>query len=396
MALELNKLTYQVDDLCETLLNRSEELAASVPVAREELRIIAQHPTDLDKKIQKALNFRWAGAIPTDEQLDAIFPAPALPERADIIAADGSQVYPDRHGLALYYLINIGSIVFKHGLGKAPECFSQPAVYHETKDLYDGENLVAAALINARRDITELAELAVRATQLEKDDSAPTLTLLDNGLLLYFSLQATDRAQLDEILRLYLAELDNLRRSGAVIAGIVDRPQAASVVRLLRLATMELDEINEDTLRVTSPFERIIDRRLFEELPPEHRTAVFANASPQNTDFYKPRGHKIHFFYLNAGGNSGTILRVEIPEWVANDPEKLDLVHAGIVEQSRVTGGFPYVLMRAHELAIVSNAERNDLDQMVMQAMIQRGMSPEQSLKAQGKAWTGGSKRRYR
>ncbi|MFQ5408771.1 MAG: DNA double-strand break repair nuclease NurA, partial [Anaerolineales bacterium] len=224
----------------------------------------------------------------------------------------------------------------------------------------------------------------------------PALALLDNGLLLYFALQATGRKQIASVMTPYLDELDRLRESGAAVAGVVDRPRAASVIRLLRLAALDIEEINDDALRVAQPFERLSDRRLFEDLPPGHRTAVFVNASPTNTDYYQPRGHKIYFFYVNAApAREAVILRVEVPQWIAEDPTLLDLAHAGIVEQSRVTQGFPYVLMRAHELAVVALRERGELDRMVMRAMMQRGLSPELSIKAQGKAWTGGSKRRF-
>ena len=85
-----------------------------------------------------------------------------------------------------------------------------------------------------------------------------------------------------------------------------------------------------------------------------------------------------------------------MPEWVAKDKNKLDLAHAAIVEQCRVSDGFPYVLMRAHELAVVTMSERREFDQMVMGALIRRGLSPSISQKARGKAWTGAAKRRYK
>jgi len=43
---------------------------------------------------------------------------------------------------------------------------------------------------------------------------------------------------------------------------------------------------------------------------------------------------------------------VEVPEWVAQDTAKLGFgAPLRWWEQSRVSDGFPYVLMRAHELA---------------------------------------------
>jgi hypothetical protein len=222
------------------------------------------------------------------------------------------------------------------------------------------------------------------------------VTLLDNGLLLYFSLQTQDQKLIEAVLRDYLSQLDHLKQSGAAVAGVVDRPRAASVIRLLHLATLKPEEITDAGLRDLGSFRHMTDAMLFDFLKPGERSALFVNASPANQIYYKPRDHTIYFFYLNAGRpGKDALLRIEVPEWVAKDKAKLDLVHAAIVEQCRVSDGFPYVLMRAHELAVVTMNERREFDQMVTGALIRRGLSPSISQKAQGKAWTGAGKRRY-
>jgi hypothetical protein len=50
----------------------------------------------------------WRGAEPLGERLDERHTPGVPPEPAILIAADGSQIYPDRHGIALYYLLNVG------------------------------------------------------------------------------------------------------------------------------------------------------------------------------------------------------------------------------------------------------------------------------------------------
>ncbi|MBI3361215.1 MAG: DNA double-strand break repair nuclease NurA [Chloroflexi bacterium] len=396
MSLELNKLTHQVEDLGKALADRATEFEQRLPAAKAVLDAIGTADDALRHKVVIAKNFRWAGAIPTEEPVNAAFSLPPHPPRVNVIAGDGSQIHPDRHGIALYYLINVGSIVFRHGLADAPVVRSQPQVFYEEADLYEEDGgLIPGAMIDVQRDIAELGELARLAGEEAK--AAPTVALLDNGLLLYITLQTPNQRLIDESLRDYLAQLDRLKASGAAVVGVVDRPRAAGVIRLLRLAEMEEGEIGEDTLRSLGPFQHMSDGMLFNFLRPGERSALFLNASPANIDRYGPRGHAIYFFYLNAGRpGKDALLRIEVPEWIAHDKDKLDLVHAAIVEQCRVPDGFPYVLMRAHELAVVTMSERRDLDQMVVGAMIRRGLSPHISQKAQGKAWTGAEKRRFR
>jgi hypothetical protein len=395
MALELNKLTQQVNDLSADAAQRLIDLNERMPAARAVLNSLGVADEALQRKVQTALKHRWAGAIPTDEPVKASFALPPHPARVNVIAADGSQIYPDRHGVALYYLINVGSIVFRHGLSQAPSTFSQPEVFYEDAELYEEDGgQIPSARIDAERDIRELDELA-RSAELEHD-SAPTVALLDNGLLLYFSLLTQDRKLIDEVMGTYLARLDRLKKSGATVAGVVDRPRAASVIRLLRLSTLEVEEIVEDQLRHLGAFQHLTDAMLFDFLKPGERSAVFVHASPANQIYYRPRSHTIYFFYLNAGRpGKDSLLRVEVPEWVVQDKARLDLVHTAIVEQCRVSDGFPYVLMRAHELAVVTAAERREFDRMVMGGLMRRGLSPSVSQKAQGKAWTGAGRRRY-
>ena len=389
MALELNKLTEQVAGMGATLAARSTELAARLPQARAALQALAGDEPVLQHKIERALSLHWAGAIPTDEPANAIFPCPQHPPFANIIAADGSQVYPDRHGIALYYLINTGSIVFRHGMDDAPSCASQPRLFYENEDLYLGEPLIQGALVDSQRDLAELRELARLTATV--NESAPSLALLDNGLLLYLGLHSSEQHRSDEILRDYLRVLREIKATGAAIAGVIDRPRAANVLRLLHLAQLDNADFEAEDLRQLGDYAQLTDRMLFGALKPGERSALFVNASPENMEKYMPGGHKIMFFYVNTGSaEQPGILRVELPEWVAVQPQQLALVHAGVVEQARFGGGFPYVLIRAHELAVVTWAQRGQLEQMVAGSMLRSGLSPTISRKAQGKQWTNG------
>ena len=397
MALELNKLTKDVNALGQNLAERLAALAEQLPAAQTALVGIGVADEALLRKVAAARQHRWAGAIPTAEAVGESFPLPPAPARYNVIAADGSQVYPDRHGVALYYLINIGSIVFRSGLAQAPSTSSEPEVHYEEEDLYEDEGGQKPKVkIDAERDRAELAELARLAEMEALAGPDHSVTLLDNGLLLYLSLQVDDQALIRELLNRYIDQLDRLAASGAAVAGVVDRPRAASVVRLLHLDSLAPEQITDEALRRLGDWERLTDGALFDFLQPGERSALFVHASPANEIYYAPRGHSLYFFYVNAGRiGKSSLLRVEVPEWVARDPERLNLVHLALVEQSRVSDGFPYVLMRAHELAVVTLSERRSFDEMVMGALVRQKLRPGISQKAQGKAWTGAGRRRY-
>ena len=74
-----------------------------------------------------------------------------------------------------------------------------------------------------------------------------------------------------------------------------------------------------------------------------------------------------------------------MPEWAADDTEALDLAQQAVYADCKLTG-FPYVLARAHELAVVGTAEHADLEAMVTQFLLRNGLLPETSAKAWQKA----------
>ena len=387
MGIHLPSLLPQMQELGQALYERSLQTSEMIPKAVKALHFTAElDHSDLQSKITKAGN-RWRGAIPTEEALDQTVPPPKTPQSLHVIGADGSQIYPDRHASAFYYLINIGSIVVAHGSGEAPTIQQESRLFFETEDLYDeADHPIQNAYVNLRRDVAEMKTLAEQA---EKLIAEKTLAILDNSLLLWMALQtggSTSR-DMDRYLQQYLKLLDRLRSSETGLAGFIDRPRSVSVLALIHLAGLPNDQITQDSVRLT-PFRGLTDRVIFTKLlPPGHRSARFISASPLNRDF-STAGHEIHFFYLKTDPND-TVVRVEIPSWVAQDPELLNRVHAGTLLECQTTGGFPYTLVRAHELAVIPPQERVAFEEMLQRTLLGHGLRPTQSQKALTKQLTG-------
>ncbi len=393
MSLNLPQLVPQVHKMGENSaqkLREMDELFPKIFQAMEE--IVHIDPDLLQRKIDKAGD-SWFGAIPTQEPLHTSHPPLPLPTTMNVLGADGSQIHPDRHTATMYYLINIGGILIRYGSGNAPDSSSHGLLYFKEEDLYDEYGAeVSSAFINARRDALEMEKLAELAANCRSD---PTLAILDNSLLLWFAIQPGEGSHhlVDKILKEYFRSLSHIRNSGAALAGFIDRPRHASVISLLHLATIEVEDLCDEILRA-NPFRGYPDRALFQHLlPPGHRSSIFVQSAKLNRDFRKA-GHEIHFFYLNTGeGNS--IARIEIPQWVAHSPDLLTCVHSGILEQCRTTAGFPYALIRAHELAVVTHEDRKSLEAMIQRSLLYQGVSTRHSQKAESKLWTK-QRRRHR
>ena len=117
------------------------------------------------------------------------------------------------------------------------------------------------------------------------------------------------------------------------------------------------------------------DSHLFSELGPGERSAVFAIHSKSSGGF--EGGLALHFFYLNVGGeNHPSLSRVEIPRWVAENERLINLTQACLVSQSRHLGArpYPYLLHRAHEIAVISFDERDQLESMIANELRRHGV----------------------
>ncbi len=191
MTLELRQIAPQVRAMGDNIANQSE---ARQELIRQAKALLIKHATSFDEldervakaeKIQEALRFSWLGAAPAGEDLSEYHAPPAPPPRATIIASDGSQIHPDQHAIALYYLINTGAIVYRHGSGQRPDTTTESQLFYKDEDLFANDQglLISAGVVNVKRDLAEIKILNQLAPAYQNDD-APLLTLIDGQLSL--------------------------------------------------------------------------------------------------------------------------------------------------------------------------------------------------------------------
>jgi hypothetical protein len=390
MTLELSKVSSQVTKLGEQAAQRKRELDAITPPVRDILHDHREDAALIDLAQQATNTKRWRGAIPIGEPLDSAIDPPALPAECSIVAGDGSQIYPDSHGIALYYLINIGTIAFRHGSGQAPLVNTYPTVSNQTDSPEDDE-VISGPLVNAWRDVGELTRITELA--LAESVNLPTVALMDGLLALWVQTATIPQVEQDRTQRDYLRQLDWLREAELPIGAFLSRPRSTNVMQLAYLATFEDREkaLSYVTNEKGVAFKGLRDTTVFAGmLQPGQRSALFEVAPAWNT-IYRDRGHSIHFFYINVGTPTQAIIaRVEVPGWVAYDRSAVDFLQAAIVKQCQISIGYPYVLARAHEIAVVTNAERAEFERMIATQLMRLGVDAQLSEKAQQKSLLAG------
>jgi len=106
------------------------------------------------------------------------------------------------------------------------------------------------------------------------------------------------------------------------------------------------------------------------------RTGLFRVRSNVHDPYYGI--HRVYFFLLATGDE---VARIEVPEWVARDQSLLGLLHAVLVDQSTKGFGYPAVLARADDRAVISLADRSVLDTLVQQELARHGVVARPSAK---------------
>ena len=127
------------------------------------------------------------------------------------------------------------------------------------------------------------------------------------------------------------------------------------------------------------------DRELFEVLlEPGHRSPLY---QPSRLAARFALGLTVgeewnSFFYLHGGGE---IARVEVPDWLADDPELLALSHAMLVKQCELGLGYPVAISEAHEQAVITGHDREEFRRLTLMLLEQRGLPTPESAKATSK-----------
>lgn len=378
MALDFQQVRRQVLELGASAPARELELAKRRELAAEWFTLWKVANTALLEKVRLVVAqydpaIRCALPLPGHgNRLDLCIPTPDLPSTASLLAADGSQINLDRHSAVDYCLINTGAIQIGHNTGTQPEITVRSWLYY-AEELYTATGLISEQSLALQRDVAERGLLAELATGL----ASPVVAITDGPIELWGAKHTDTEAETEfrENLNKHLHNLARLAELGVATAGYVDKPSADLVIRLLEIAEASGSELQD--LRHYHPLRGVSDYDLFAALlAPGERSGVFGIQSQSARQYQDQLG--LHFFYMNVGREGHPwIPRVEVPAWVAQNPLLLDTLHAVLVNQCQLVGErpYPYILHRAHEVAVVSQEERDQVTAMISLELRRRGLS---------------------
>lgn len=315
-------------------------------------------------------------ALPVQEIPDGVFKAGEKITNSFILSADGSQIIPSAHDVVPLSLINTSLICLDTGSSSAPQITVRSEIL---KDASEGIEiaLMSEDLINLKRDVSELRILAGWQAPIGRE----VIALRDGPLELFH--EPRQGAEFSKAFQDYQVFLKELARRDFILAGYIDRSRATLLSNMLEIFAASRAEKHPAV-----SLKGISDVMLMGVvLPPGRRSAIFELHSSSSEHYQGDL--RIHFFYLNVSQTQQSyIVRVEIPDWVAQHPYKVNRLHAALLEQCRLMGShpYPYLLHRAHEEAVVHFDEKERLQNTLAVELQKQGLDcPQPSNKLSAK-----------
>jgi len=379
MSLDLEKVVPQIEGMAKKLSEGREEHQKHAAEAVSVLHRERDNFEELKRKIEGSRTPFMPVAGPLGALDEATAP-PASPPDFTVIATDGSHIDVDRHHATRCFLINTGSVALTYGAKPDAQLSSTPRLYAEDKDLVitppggGREQAVEGNILGAKRSVEECARLAESAAALPEKSTA--LALLDGTLILWglepYPEFVTDVLLHDGILK-QLDTIKNLNQGRRLaLASYISFPRSTDVLNALRVAVCPNDVPDCDKQcppgkeRGCDGLSGVQDRDLFTNLLEDsERSALFISPSKIVKEHYGD--HAVYFFYMR---NDDEIARIEIPKWVAENKELLELTHSLVYDQCRRGHGYPVALSEAHEQAVVTGADRENFWELVESTLI--------------------------
>lgn len=278
----------------------------------------------------------WIGALDQKYKHDPL-------AHYQVLAIDGSQVYPDRHIGMRCALINIGGIMlsYEHEQSQA-RAFNTP--YPFVPEGYGvGEH--AATLVDAERQAHELECACERALFCQQQSSCP-LVLLFDGSLIFWQLVGNKMIR-DCYFKRYCAVLERLYQQRVLCAWYVSMPKNRELLEVVSAYCSLMQQPGEFLKNCT-------DADVLEQWISQHeRTTIFTSNGILTHEY--PAAVRPHFCYIHSGAE---VARVEIPAWIAQDEQLVTTVTSVITDQCIKGDGYPVALAHAHEQAVIKRADQ--------------------------------------
>jgi len=387
--LDLTKVAKAMQGMSQHLINEAVAAGKRLDVALD-LHEKAGNQQENLLKLQETWRDRipFNVATPVDSLKNNSY-ITAPPMAHTVLATDGSQISPSHHEIAYCYLLNVGRITLHYGQSLHPILDSVPEIFYKQEDLYISRQwgIKTEEWMGYQRSVSEaqaLAELGANWLAINNNQlPVPTLAMVD-GSLIYWFLESLPNEARDLILKPILAAWEKLRLAGIPLLGYISASRSAESLSFLRLSAcpysvpdcmthcadvlfaVNLPNAEKAPCQVFEPLRDVILWNTI--LSPGQRSPLWRSQS-RILDLYGEQN--VYFCYVHVGWE---IARIDMPQWVAENPVLLDSALSLMLGQVHKGGGYPISLSEAHNQAVVTGGDRGRFFALLEQQMINAGL----------------------
>jgi hypothetical protein len=295
---------------------------------------------------------QWQGSL---ADVVAVLP---MADPYDVVAIDGSQIYPDNHFQGIdCFLIHTGLCHLSYDEQSSVRFAAEPYLFTpQEAQLAYKQSFFSPDLVDLIREDYELTLLAEQA-KLPPDGKKLRFGLFD-GNVFFWHLEMKPQQIKTVFFERYFQSLTVLYEQQFLYAGYLSGARFSDLAALLRVGLCEgTDACNlsrSQVYDICTMTEMLTDAELLAfVLTPGERTTLFSCVGSV-VDLY-PDHSKPWFFYLHTGEE---VVRIEVPAWIAAKQEAVDLIAACCLDQAIKGRGYPVALAEAHAQAVVTGADR--------------------------------------
>lgn len=271
------------------------------------------------------------------------------------VAVDSSWIEPDPHIDPPFALLNIGSFYVSYEKGEYIE--DSIPILRIGNEVYVEKRGVKYLMTSADIDAWSFSEECKIAKSYASD--TVTLVLFDRSFSLSY-LGSRSRDDREYMLSLVEDEFSKMRPLKLVPIAIYFTRSRSIVNTLTRVYCSRVKSCSSCILKLCKSV--VEDKTLMSfVLRPGARSSIFIEHNKVLKKSVLEK--KIAFFYLNTGYS---ILRVEFPTWVSKDKNLVQKIHRFILAQSLMCKGYPYLMIRAHEKAVLRPEEREFVREKIL------------------------------
>ncbi|NJK34384.1 MAG: DNA double-strand break repair nuclease NurA [Oscillatoriales cyanobacterium SM2_2_1] len=379
--LDFLQVSKQMDGIADQLHRESRDRSRKLELAATLFeRAIAQQDDLQQRYVQWGHRFPFACATPSDRLSEQKTLTPVTDPHW-ILSTDGSQIAPSHHEIAYCYLINVGRVSIHYGTHRYPLLDSQPRIYYQPEDLYAARSwgIALEEWLSHQRTLAEAIALADLAAEQEPGATPemPRLALCD-GSLIHWQLADLPQAARTHLLTPMLDAWERLRSRGIPLVGYISAPRAGESLNFLRLLQCphpepDCKQFCAHETSETAPCHGLFalrDASFWQQRLPLYGVSPLWRSHAAILSEYGD--HRIYFCYVHGGSE---LVRLEMPEWVAGDPQMylgaLNLVITQILKGQ----GYPVALAEAHNRAVVTKGDRQRFFALLEQHLIRAGIS---------------------